>query len=193
MAVAKQIPCANGMIAVRASQRCRGKLVPADADHRDVGVGVVADEVRIEARAVGEAHLDRARAVHHMAVGEDEAVGRKHESRAAAAARRFALGRAGGLGDLDVNDGGADALRGRDHRSGIGIEQGGVAFGARRGSRARRTVIECRNRIHDPAGRGGALRKIKDIRVDCWSSFRSSAANRRGSGCTGGAASPGAS
>src|SRR2546421_500863 len=79
-----------------------GRRWPADADHRDVGVGIVADQVRVEARTVGDAHLDSARAVHHVAVGEDEAVGRKHESRAAAAARRFAFARAGALSDLDV-------------------------------------------------------------------------------------------
>ena len=119
-------------------------MVPADADHGDVGVGIVADQVRVEARAVGDAHLDGARAVHDVAVGEDESVGGEHEPRAAAAARRFAFGRARALSDLDVNDGGADPLGGRDHRGGIGVEQDGVAFAARRGSRPRRTVIEPR-------------------------------------------------
>jgi len=76
------------------------------------------------------------------------------------------------LSDLDVNDGGADAVGRRDHRSGIGVEQGGVAFAARRGSRPRRTVIEYRIGAHGLQDVGAPRRKIKDIRVACWFSFR---------------------
>src|SRR5258708_1507551 len=96
-----------------------------------------------------------------MAVGEDKAVGRKHEPGAGAAARRFALRRARGLSDLDVNDRGADPLGRRDHRSGIGVEQDGVAFAARHGGRPRRTFIENLNRAHGPEPTGAPTRATR--------------------------------
>jgi len=72
------------------------------------------------------------------------------------------------LSDLDVNDGGADALGGRDHRCGVSVEQDGVAFAARRGSRPRgtvveprRTVVEYRNRAHGPADVGRPTEKSR--------------------------------
>jgi hypothetical protein len=55
-------------------------LARADAQHRRVGVRIVADQIRLAAHAVGKGRLDPARAVHHVAVREEQPVGGEGEA-----------------------------------------------------------------------------------------------------------------
>ena len=86
-----------------------------DPDDCDVAVPILADEVRRALAAVGQRDVDGRRAVHDVAVGEDEAVGREHEPRAAAGLRPRALLAAGGA-DVDADDGWRDAVDGMNDR-----------------------------------------------------------------------------
>jgi hypothetical protein len=79
-------------------------------------VGIVADQVRIARKPVGEGGADGARVGYHVAVGEKQAIGR--ESKATPGA-----GPALRLLYLDVRHRRSDALRGSDHGAGIGVEQ----------------------------------------------------------------------
>ena len=54
------------------------------AHHRQIGCGIVADGAGGEAAAVGEGNLNACGLVHHVAVGENQAVGSEHETGAAA-------------------------------------------------------------------------------------------------------------
>ena len=65
----------------------RGEAGRADSQHRQVGVGIVADQVGPPRAAVGQRHVDLGRALDDMAVGEDQAVGGKHEPGAGARLR----------------------------------------------------------------------------------------------------------
>jgi hypothetical protein len=70
----------------------------ADAQHREIRVRIVADQVGAEAGVVVQAHVISS-AVHHMTVGQQIAVGREQKSRTAAAragAAPFAARRAPG-------------------------------------------------------------------------------------------------
>ena len=93
-----------------------------DADDGDVAVAVLADEVGRALAAVGQRHVDSRRAIHDVAVGQDESVGREHEPRAAAGlgTRSF---RRPGRADVDADDGRGHALDGVDHRPGVGVEE----------------------------------------------------------------------
>ena len=93
-----------------------------DADDGDVGVAVLADEVGRALAAVGQRHVDSRGAVHDVAVGQDEAVGREHEPRAAAGLRTRSFRRPG-RADVDADDGRGHALDGVDHRPGVGVEE----------------------------------------------------------------------
>ncbi len=121
--------------AARRPERRGRKAARPDADHRDVGVRIIADDVRVVARAVREARADRFDPMDHVAVGQDQAVRGEHEP----GARAAALAPAARLLDLEVGNGGPDALGGSNDRPGVGVEQPGVA-------------------VAGPAGRGGAGR-----------------------------------
>ncbi len=88
-----------------------------EADDGKVGGGVIADEVRGAVAAVGERDFDSRGFVNYVAVGEDEAVGGKDES--GAAALPFA-GLAGAalacLDDIDFDHRRAKLFGGANHR-----------------------------------------------------------------------------
>jgi len=117
----------------RGTQRHRRQPRGADADHRDVGVRVLADEIRVVGVPVGKARADGARAVHHVAIGEQQPVGREREARAAALAALHL--------HFEVRHRRRDNLGGMHYRIRIGIEQGFVAALAG-GLRRRAAVIE---------------------------------------------------
>ena len=87
---------------LRVAQTRRAEVGRIQADDRQVGVRVVADERGADAAAVAERHVDLAGAVHDVAVGERKAVGREDEARAAALVSGLAA--AGGHGDVDFDD-----------------------------------------------------------------------------------------
>ena len=115
----RQLAGAEGL---RVAELDRRQVRRRNPDDRDVGVPILTDEVRRAFAAVGQRDLDRRRAVHDVAVGEDEAVGREHEPRSAAGLRPRALLGAGGT-DVDADDGRRDAVDGVDDRPRVGVEQ----------------------------------------------------------------------
>ena len=62
-----------------------------DLEHADVGVLVAADDIGVEAAAVEQEDPHAAGAINDVVIGEDVAVGRDHEARAAAALDRIFL------------------------------------------------------------------------------------------------------
>ena len=102
----------------RGPEHGRGRRSAAQANHRDIGVRIVADEIGLAARAVGERRADAARAVHHVAVGEEKPIRRKSEARAAAAAPVER--------DFEMRDGRRYRIDRADHRDRIGVEQAAI-------------------------------------------------------------------
>ncbi len=91
----------------RVAERRRNEVARGDADDGEVGVGIVADDGTRKRAAVEQRDVERARVVDDVAVRDEEAVGREHEPRAAAAPAA--------RGDLDVDDGRTSGFdRGRD-------------------------------------------------------------------------------
>ena len=84
----------------RPGQRRSGESV--DADDGEIGIGVAADQVGAHRPAVRQRHRETIAALDHVAVREDEAVGREHHAGAAAAVA------------VDLHDRGADRLDGAD-------------------------------------------------------------------------------
>ena len=71
---------------LRASpRRAKAGASPAEPQHREIGVGIVADQAGRHGAAIGEGRLEALGAGDHMAVGEDIAVGREDHARAGAA------------------------------------------------------------------------------------------------------------
>jgi len=64
----------------------RQRVGRADAQHREVAVRIVADEIGVEFRAVRERHADMRRAMHNVAIRQQITVGREDETRTGAAA-----------------------------------------------------------------------------------------------------------
>ncbi len=94
-----------------------------DADHGQVGIGIVAHELPAEPLAAGEGGVDASGAVDDVAVGEDEAVRREGEPRALTG--HFAPRPApplDALPHLDADDGPADGLRRANDGPRIGVE-----------------------------------------------------------------------
>ena len=87
-----------------------------DMDEREVGVGIIADQPRVEACARPAWRRRRGRALRDMAVREDEAVGRQDDTGARAA-------RLAALEDVELDDGGADKVDDARDGIGIGVEQ----------------------------------------------------------------------
>ena len=90
---------------------------------------IVADQIGVGDLPVVQAYLQRLRAARDVAVGENQAVRRENEARAAPGDALAALGRGSAPAHVDPHHGGTDRLRGRHHRPGIGIEQRHVAVG----------------------------------------------------------------
>ncbi len=105
------------------------RMQPQDGE---IAVGIVADEIGRERSSVGESGLYRGRAMHHVAVGEHEAVGRKDHARAGAERYLAHRGRIAlaALPDLQMDDRRCHAIDRCRDGLGIGIEQLGVALPA---------------------------------------------------------------
>ena len=169
-----QHPLADaGVVAV--AERHRRQRLGVDLEDRDVGVGIGADDLGLELPPVEQPDRDLLGALDHVVVGQDVAVGRDDEARAAALldlgllaeargeeplhARRDALLLAGVLGPL-----GADVDHARLHVLGHGGE-GLAQLLQRAGRRDRR-------RRHRGDGRGlaplllgrGAARQVEQAR-----------------------------
>ena len=110
----RELPNPQG---ARRAEDYAGQRIRADADHGDVGVRIFTQEVGVAAESVGESCLDAPGPMHHVAVGEEQPVGRKRESRPGAAAR------IGAQLDFEMHHRRADALGRRHDRLGIGIKQ----------------------------------------------------------------------
>ena len=91
-----QLPDADG---AGVAELGMGEIVGMEAKDGQIAVGIVAHQVGRERPSVGESRLDRGRAMHDMAVGEHEAVGREDHARAGAE-RYFAHWRRIGLAAL---------------------------------------------------------------------------------------------
>src|SRR5467141_985846 len=113
----------------RVAERGRREGIGADANDREVGLGIVADEGSLAHLSVITGHGDRIGAVDDVAVREDESIRSEEETgRAAAEPARVAgltpvptLGRRAPC--LDVHDRGADAVHRVDDRLRVSIQQ----------------------------------------------------------------------
>jgi len=99
----------------RIAERRVGQIRCVDAQHGQVGMRIVADQRRGKLAAVEERDPNPLRLVNHVAVGENEAVGRKNEAAAVAAAASIT--------DLDADDRRADALGRLRNRLRIRVER----------------------------------------------------------------------
>ena len=104
-------------IAERGSRE-RHRLI--DANEREIGIGVVADQASLQVLAVGGGHVNARGGAGDVTVGEDEAVRRHHDARARPATRLSAIV---GTTDGKADHGRADPVDDVDHRARIGIEQ----------------------------------------------------------------------
>src|SRR6266851_10253086 len=91
-------------------RQCGGART-VDAEHRKVGIRIVADEIGTAGRAIEEDDRDSPRVFDDVAVGDDKAVWREQEARSGAA-------RPG----LDLDDSGTGPLDGMDDGAGIAVE-----------------------------------------------------------------------
>ena len=97
----------------RAAQRNRDDLVAA-ANHRQIGIWIVADQFGVEAVACRSGDESGA-PVNDVAVGQDEAIRREHEARTRASAAC--------LLHLDVHDSRTNPLHRADYRARVTIQQ----------------------------------------------------------------------
>ncbi len=84
------------------------------AQHREIRGGVVADQGGLELAPVGQAGGEPGRAGHHVAVGQQVAVGSEDDARTRAAAPLRTLGH-------DVHDRRPDGVEGVGHAGGVGV------------------------------------------------------------------------
>jgi len=92
-----------------------------DANDGEVGVHVLAQDVTACLVPARKGDVDGRRAVHHVAVGDDEAVRREHEPGARSAARAACPGTRG-----NADDGRPDALDRAHDRLGVRVEQDAI-------------------------------------------------------------------
>ena len=106
-------------LGVAQPRRRQGDVVD-DSQQREVGVRIVAQHARLDGARVGQRQPHGGGALHDVAVGEHQAVGRDHDARTGAAALALlAVGRR-----LDPHDGGADPVDDIDDGLRVGVEQG---------------------------------------------------------------------
>src|SRR6185369_7048981 len=74
---------------MRVTKTGRNQVRRVDADHREVGIRIVTDELCLESPSIHESHIDLACAMDDVAIGKNESVGRKDKSGPTAC--RFAL------------------------------------------------------------------------------------------------------
>ena len=100
---------------VGVAQARGAQLGSVNVDHRQVGIGIVADQMRIRAASVSQRDFNPGGAVDDVAVGQDEAVRREDEP--GAAALTLAIGAA----HLNVHHRRAYLVGGLDDGLGISI------------------------------------------------------------------------
>jgi hypothetical protein len=112
--------------------------VGMETQHREIGVRIGADQIRLGAATVTQSGFDPAGALHDMAVGQREAVGGEGDTRAGRhRARPPFCPRC-----LQVEHGGRDRFGGRDDGAGIGVEELGFGRSCRFLAPAR-AVLAC--------------------------------------------------
>jgi hypothetical protein len=135
----RELPDAN---LVRVAERHRGEVRTADSDDGKVGLGIVANELSFRLTAIGKRDPDSRRAMDHVAVRNDVAVGRDDEARAAACGRvgiARITPRPGRMRDFDIHHRRTDGLGGAGHGARVGVEQTIVG----RIVRERTAAVEC--------------------------------------------------
>ena len=83
-----------------------------DAQHGEIGAGILSDDVRAQRTAVRKNDLWLDRAVHDVMVCQHETIRCKDDTRTGAVAST-----------VNVDDGRTDDLDSADHRLGVGVEQ----------------------------------------------------------------------
>ncbi len=120
---------------LRISQRDGLQSSGIDSNNGEIGGRIIANRVSRCAPSIRETDFDSGGIVHHVAVRENQAIGRKDEAGATAASfpwftRTTAARGWRGLMDLHVYDRRTYQLHCGGHRMRIGVEQGGVtSFG----------------------------------------------------------------
>jgi len=104
----------------------RAQLRGVNPDDGEVGVRIISDQVSIGFASIGERYLNSLSAMHHVAVGQNKAVRRDNEARAAALALAIAAT------DLDIDYLGANLVGCMNDGVGIGIHQRRVRGRVRR-------------------------------------------------------------
>jgi hypothetical protein len=94
----------------RIAEPRESRCLAFEPQYGEVGIGVVADEVRREAAPVGKGRLDLVGAAYNMAVGQDIGVRGEHDTGAGAVDAFIRSG------DLQVKDRGADPVGARRSR-----------------------------------------------------------------------------
>ncbi len=103
------------------------------AQHRQIRRRILADQRGVEPSSVGYHHVHARRLVHHVAVRQHEPIRGEHEARPlagplgrptpASTIPRATASWPDRLSHVDLDYGGAHALRGVDHGLGVGVEQ----------------------------------------------------------------------
>ena len=91
--------------------------VAVEAQDGEIGIGIVADQIRREAAPVGERGLDLGCAIDDVAVGQDIGIGREDDAGTGAARALLCTA------DLEMQDRGSDLVDGADNGARIGVEQ----------------------------------------------------------------------
>ena len=104
----------------RIAQADPRKGTAADANHGEVGRGIVSDHVGVGLAAIWQTNANGQSPVHDVAVRDDQTVRREEESRPGTA-RLFR--RPVAVMDLDANDGGTNDVHGPDDRTRVGVEE----------------------------------------------------------------------
>jgi hypothetical protein len=97
------------------SQRHEGQAIAGDADHGDVGIGIVAEHLSACLSTVRERHADMGGAADDVAVGDEKPVVGKEKAGARALTR-----------DIKSHDCRSDDFGGPDDGRGIGVEKIGL-------------------------------------------------------------------
>ena len=115
----------------RIAERRRDQIRRGDAQHGEIRVRIVTDEVRHEIPTVRQRHADRFAPCDDVTVGENQAVGREDESRAGAAG-------------VHLHDGRTDHVDGRHHRANTRHDSVTVDINSLRTSSGLVVWIRCR-------------------------------------------------
>src|SRR5262249_930793 len=119
---------------LRRAERDGCQMNPVSPQDCEIGIRIITDKCCMRALSVGERDHDLSSLMNHVAVGENETVGSKDETRAGALGLASLVSSAlAKLAHLNVSHGGASRLRGSDSRIGIGIKQLSIVRDSRAG------------------------------------------------------------